>query len=95
MAAYLLKKVTDVNVRAPTSGRSALHFVALYNAVAFLSRLEARADLNFCVRDLAGNTASHIAWVIAGNEPLGAVLMEKEILYARAHSIAWRPPIGS
>lgn len=77
-AVPLIPLVSDINVRDPELGASALHFAAARSAMAFLAELEKRPDLDYGARDHQGYRPSDSAWVVGHNEALGAELMRKE-----------------
>lgn len=77
-ALALISLVSDINVRDPELGATALHFAAARSAVAFLAELEKHPDLDYSARDLQGHRPGDAAWVIGQNEALGAELMRKE-----------------
>lgn len=87
-AIALLTLVTDINVRDPDLGATALHFAAARSATQLLVELEKHPDLDYAARDKRGYRPCDCAWSDGQNEQLGSELAQKELAQAQARGFA-------
>lgn len=81
-AIELIDQVSDINVRDPAHGVTALHYAASRSALPLLRRLQERDDLDYLAQDEEGRYPSEMAWHIARNPELGQQLQDLEKLAA-------------
>src|SRR4051794_15267175 len=83
----LFGKSAPVNFTDPTTGATALHYVAAYAARPAFRVLLKTGQCDFLIRDRKGRLASELAGVYGHDLPMERLLLKKEIQQARAQGI--------
>lgn len=89
-----VREVDDINAVDPQTGLTALHWAAGHAVRGLLEALWQCDDLNELALDTKGRYASELAWVIAEDEELGALLMKRQQAYAERTGQTMYPKPG-